>query len=536
MGFMKWLRNIFFIFCAILWGNGVDAQAFEQNGVGKWHTLPFADVRLLSCTTGTLDRNLLVGGLQIKIHSGWILKKPRLKPLSENAVLDYPIRPDPLDTTQYTGTILLPIVQRVAAGEQTHFGAEGHLIGCWDDNCLDLPVRIELPLDSAESDYTSYCAYIMDEMGQTPKLDLNMGTGQYISEHQALLRFRVPNVYQAFLQNQNGLNFKILQTQFWQDMVQLRVSYSESWPKNTLKDWILITNQGIFRVPIRLTDQPLDPISQSRPWGMFLWVGGLLFICSPFFIFWGTVFPKTVKQLRRQCVHAAAVSAFFMTMMCFMIKYFNWNCDKSFVLALMGITLIFPPRFIWWCVLLSIIWPKPYLLKMIDNFSLYYLLPWLILWQIVPFWILYRHAEFWRRKACASLKKSFFSHNLFFLLPTIVMLFYQGYVAHLSIPYQQNLNFKHTTLVCTKDDCESWLKAGLQLHLIDAQSPLGKTLLRFYQASENVLIFNDDGIQTILVNTTPQKLKKYLIGLQNYRAGYRPIDPPVHFGDGPHVP
>ncbi len=536
---MKLLRNIFFVLLCLFWGVNSYAQNTLSKGVGAWHSLPFADVRLLSCTTGTLNRNLLVGGLQIKIHPGWVLKKPNLRPLSEYGILDYPIRPDPLDTTQYTGTILLPIIYNATAQSNQPFGVQGNLIGCWDKQCLDLPIRVAISLDASESDYTAYCAYIMDEISQTPKLDLSIGKGYYIDDHTAVLRFHIPDIHQAFLQNQNGFHFQILQTQFFKNDVQFVVSYPENWPNDTIQDWILITNQGVFRVPIHLMQEPLPPILQSRPWGLFLFMGILLFICSPFFALWGIVFPKTAKQLRHQCVQALAVSVLLTILICLVMKYVPYySCEKwtPYILVIMGITLIFPPRFVWWAGLLFIIWPKPYLKEMVDNFSLGYLIPWLILWQIIPFALLYRNAEFWGQKARWSLKKDFFLHNLFFLLPTIIMLIYGGYYMHINILYQKTLDLKSPALVCEKEDCHTWHEEKVPVQFIDAQSSLGKTLLDLYQGYKNLLIFDDEGTQTILTDTDPKSFKRYLVGLKNYRAGYRPVDPPVHSGDAPHDP
>ena len=47
-------------------------------------------------------------------------------------------------------------------------------------------------------------------------------------------------------------------------------------------------------------------------------------------------------------------------------------------------------------------------------------------------------------------------------------------------------------------------------------------------------IFDDNGNETVLTNITPRKLKNYLIGLQNYRAQYRPAGPPIHSEDDRH--
>ena len=75
------------------------------------------------------------------------------------------------------------------------------------------------------------------------------------------------------------------------------------------------------------------------------------------------------------------------------------------------------------------------------------------------------------------------------------------------------------------------------IELIDANSSLGKTLLDLYQAQNNLLVFQDDEkTWTFLTNTTPERFKLYLMGLRNYRAGYRPADPPVRSGDALRAP
>ena len=72
------------------------------------------------------------------------------------------------------------------------------------------------------------------------------------------------------------------------------------------------------------------------------------------------------------------------------------------------------------------------------------------------------------------------------------------------------------------------------MRFVDKNSIWGKALLDFYQARENLVIFDDMGTQTILTDTTPNDLERYLIGLKNYRAGYRPVHLPVHSGDAQH--
>jgi len=539
---MKLLRNIFVVFSILFWVLNSRAQAFPEKGVGQWQELPFANVRLLSCSTGSQGRNLLVGGLQVEISPGWVLEKPQLKPLASHAVVEYPIRPHPVNFDSYTGTVLFPLIYDISTNKTDIFGMQGNLKACREKDCLEFPVKIDLPLSQNESKYTSFCAYIMNEINQIPK-PAAIGLGQWINDHQARLLFYVPKINQAFLQNQNGLNFKILSMKLWSDRVQVTIEYPEKWLNQTMQDWILITDQGAFRVPILLQDKPLPLRPLPFPWGHFLWGAFVLFLCSPFLILWGTIFPKTVPKLRRQCIQAMWVSGILMTVICLIIKYFSaFNGVmlqfSPYFLVILGITLIFPPKNVWWAGILFVFWPKPYLKELVENVSFLCLLPWLLLWQVIPFALLYYRAEFWIKKAHLSLKKSFFYHNLFFLLPTLCLLVIGIYHAQKKIIYdnQNPIDMSRINIVCQPSNCVNWQEDLSNFRLINADSSFGKTLMDLYQAQENVIIFDDSGIQTILIDSQPQKLKFYQKGLKNYRAGYRPTDPPVRSEDAQHDP
>ena len=531
---MMCLRKIFLILCIIFWGISAFAQTFPEKGVGQWQKLPFGQVRLLSCTTGRQNRNMIVGGLQVELNKDWVLKRPNLVPLSPEGVINYPIRPNPVKTQKYTGTFLIPIVYPHTPNQESlSFGVAGNLKACQKENCSDSPIFMKLSLDENESKYTSYCAYIMDELKNTPIPAFDMGQGQWLDDHQALLSFKVPRVNQAFLQNENGLDFQVLQTAFLDGEIQFKVSYPQKWQSNTMKDWILITNQGVFRVPIVLSSKPIPQTPKDKPWGMFVLSGLLLFICSPFFILFGTSFLKNKKQLRQQCVRAIIASSVLIPIFCFMPNINEMDILFPWVWIVMGMTLIFTPRFVWWTALLFIIWPKPILKEITEVFSLWYLIPWLVFWNIIPFAILYKYAGFWGKKARFSLKNDFFLHNLFFLLPTIYLLF-SGIHSHFTDVVYENapkIDKMRINIVCEKSDCQNWMAFLPSVRFINPKSNFGKELQNLYNTDKTIVVFDDSGIETVLTDITPKKLEKYLIGLQNYRAQYRPVDPPIHSGD-----
>ena len=225
---------------------------------------------------------------------------------------------------------------------------------------------------------------------------------------------------------------------------------------------------------------------------------------------------------------------------CFIYRYFpNINdLDILFpwVWVVMGITLIFTPRFVWWTALLFVVWPKPILNEMTKVFSLWYLMPWLIIWNVLPFGLLYKYADFWGKKGRFSLKNDFFLHNLFFLLPTIYLLCSGVYNHFIGIPYENAPKMDKTriNIVCEKSDCQNWMEFLPNVRFIDPKSNFGKELQSLYNVKKRIILFYDNNTEIILTDTSPEKLKNYLIGLQNYRAQYMPIDPPTHFGDDRH--
>lgn len=537
MHFMKLLRNIFLLFNIIFWGISVHAQNIPEKGVGQWEKLPFGQVRMLSCSTGRQNRNIIVGGLQVQLDDGWVLDRPNLSPFSPEGVISYPIRPNTVKTQKYTGSFLIPVLYPHQPNQKDlNFGVQGNLKACNNQNCWDIPIEISLPLDENESKYTSYCAYIMDELKKTPIPAFDMGQGQWLNDHQSLLSFKIPRVNQAFLQNENGLDFQVLQTAFLDGEIQFKVSYPQKWQNNTMQDWVLITNQGVFRVPIVLTKNPLPKSEKSKPWVSFFFSGILLFICSPFFILFGTSFLKNKKQLRQQCVRAIIASSILIPIFCFMPNINKMDILFPWVWIAMGITLIFTPRFVWWTALLFVIWPKPILSEMTEFFSLWCLIPWLVMWNVLPFGLLYRYADFWGKKGRFSLKHDFFLHNLFFLLPTIYLLFSAIYSHFTDVVYENAPKMDKTRInvVCEKSDCQNWMAFLPSVRFINPKSNFGKELQNLYNTDKTIVVFDDNGIETVLTDIPPKKLEKYLIGLQNYRAQYRPVDPPVHSGDDRH--
>ena len=134
------------------------------------------------------------------------------------------------------------------------------------------------------------------------------------------------------------------------------------------------------------------------------------------------------------------------------------------------------------------------------------------------------------------LKNDFFLHNLFFLLPTIYLLSSGVYNHFNTVSYENAPKIDKTriNIVCKKSDCQNWKSYQPSIRFISPKSDFGKILKDKYTSEKNIVIFNDTENETVLTDTSPKKLEKYLIGLKNYRAQYRPVDPPIHSGDDRH--
>ena len=169
MGEIKtfFLRFFFAFNCLIFSFSGRAAES----GATPVYDLPFAEVRLLSCSDGIQGRDLVIGGLKIDLKEGWTLQKPHLKALIPAQLLwiDYPILPDSQETKFYQEPVFIPVVASVPQKGELIYGVQGDVTACKSkDDCLTLPIHIDLPLSKEQGQYTAYCAYITEMLKQVP--------------------------------------------------------------------------------------------------------------------------------------------------------------------------------------------------------------------------------------------------------------------------------------------------------------------------------------------------------------------------------
>ncbi len=529
----------------------------EEAGATPWYDLPFGKMRFLSCQDGINHNTLMMGGLQITLQEGWILNRPHLESLDPKTPLwiEYPIRPDSQKTQSYEKEVFISIAGMPQLSPNHFvFGVYGELQACHAQHpCLTVPVRMVFPLKSEQGQYTSYCAYIMDQMRQVPVLPHpnQKMFGQIMDAHHLrLLITGFDKVNQAFLQNDSGVSFEVLSRVFSPHSVQFDLKVGKTLTESENQNWILITNLGIYRMPVQLTAQKLPDVPMPFPWFSFLFGGAILFVCSPFWVYWGLAWPKNKHQVQSDILHIVQmgtltllvwIGGIYLCRALNIVDGHSLTWIRGLDIVLLAGMLLFPPRH-WWSVCgLFLILPKPYLSDILSSFSNH--ADWLVMWGIGGilwlwffFYMRYKLADNLGKLMRACLKKHFFFTNLFFLLPTVILLFWNiDTCQNQSPPYQRALQ-SGVNVVCAPHDCQKWMKVKhYPVTLIDATSDLGKQLKKQYSNTAELVIFVNQNEQTVFNKPiTPKQIGIFKTEWQNYHALCKPKNPPIHFDSVPH--
>ena len=498
-----------------------------KKGIGDWEKVPFGDMRLISCTTGVKDLGMAVGGLQVRIEPNWILKKPTLKPLSDTlpSWIEAPARAGSGRNTVYQKELFIPIVYTKNPADKTdfEFGLQGVFPACQGETCMDLPIRISMNLGAEENDYTSMCAYILDKQSESPIPHQIHSVKGFATPDGDAIRFAftgLSNVRIAFLQTTGQDNFFVSETQLEKNGLFMRVQ-TKAWPTNTSKEWTLITNKGVFNVPVLMqSDLPNLP-PDSAPLSIW-WMGWKWFFLTPLFIWWGLGVGKNKKLWQKQIRRLIILLPFVFTLRIIGQSFLpalplQWNICYAF--CLWGLVCLFPPQKIWSAFVLFLLWPNIVPLPQIS-------IGMLILWGIVmlvemglPFLLLYLKADEIGKILREYKKKKFFVLNLTFLIPTLGLLAMGIY--HLNTPpdYQDTLHPDGISVVC--ENCTAW--KNLDAHFISPTDTLGNTLRQVYNRSQEVVIWQSNGERVILPpDISLKQTERFIKNWRNYHALYMP--------------
>ena len=527
------LSIFIFLFSCKTWASPFPflEQGEQEKGIGDWKKVPFGQMRIISCSTGVKDLPVVVGGLQVQIDSGWILKKPTLKPLSDKlpSWVESPVRPGSGKNITYEKEVLFPLIYAKDSTQTTSFelGVQGNFTACQGEKCLDIPIRISMNLPADESEYTSLCNYIIEKQVQSPLPAETQGVkGVAWKNNQgiSLLFTGIREPITAFLQTPTQDDFQITETQFFKKGVFMRAQM-EPWSVGTIKDWVLVSDKGGFRVPVIMKDRAVMPQKDLNiSWKIWL-MGWELFFLTPLFIWWGLGVAKTNKLWKKQIIKMGKILPLFFALWVIISRlgqgfFADWMIYYGIVLW--GFVCLFPPHKWYMALGLFLIWPS--FIK-VPELSLGLLLLWgviILLEMAIPFIFLYFKTDEIGKVLRDFKKKNFFSWNFVFLLPTVIMLGSFVFRVYQKDLYQNTLNPNGLSVVCSFKECDPWRKME-NVSFINSKDIQGRILREIYPNMYPLIIWQDENGRFILPSdVSMQKAKEAILNWQNYHAGYTP--------------
>ena len=492
----------------------------QDPGIGAWQEMPFGQMRLLSCTSGVKDLPMVVGGLQVRLNPGWVMKRPDLKPLStRNPVwIENPITPGDGQNPQYQGEVLFPLIYARPFSEKTDFelGVQGNFPVCQGEKCMTLPVRIGLNLTSEEADYTRACPYLIQRQRQVPLPATMLGIKGFawVQGDEIQMAFSgLDKTNVAFLKTTQTHPFQVLETQVEKTGVLMRVKASP-WALGTGQDWILITNQGIFKVPVQMQSTPIV-LPPAPPKKTIWFLGWELFFLTPLFIWWGLGIARTNKLWKKEIIRFVLLLPAAFILKGLITLWFPLDFT-GYALVVLGAVCLFPPVRKESALGMLLIWPY---FPEIPQMSISQTFLWGVIMLIevmIPFAVLYAKADEIGKILRDLKKKSFFAYNLIFLIPTLVLLINAVWqIYNETAVFFNELNPNGLTVVCPQKEQGTWKKDA---RLIAPDSVLGESLQKMY-ARKKVMIWQDKNGRLILKpEISKKKAQEAIADWQNYHA------------------
>ena len=527
------LSLLIFLFSCGTWANPFPflVQGEQEKGVGDWKEVPFGKMRIVSCSSGVQDLSVVVGGLQVQIDPDWILKKPTLKPLSDKlpSWIESPVRPGTGKNTIYQKEVLFPLIYARNPTETTPFelGVQGGFTACREEKCLDIPIRIGMDLTADESEYTSLCNYIIEKQVQSPLPAETQGVEGYAWKDDQGISLLFTCIYgatTAFLQTPGQDDFQITETQFLKKGVFMRAQI-EPWAVGTTKNWILVSDKGVFNVPVIMQDKAvLLPRDLNLSWKDWL-SGWELFFFTPLFIWWGLGLVKTKKLWKKQIIKMGKFLPLFFVLWVIISKL-GQNFISEWIIyygiVLFGFVCLFPPQKWYLALGLFLIWPSSVKVPEL-SLGLFFLWGAVVLSEmVIPFAFLYLKADEIGKILREYKKKNFFFWNLVFLLPTVIMLGSFIFRACQKDIYQNALNSDGLSVVCSFRECDSWRKME-NVSFINSKDIQGLVLREIYPDIYPLVVWQDKYGRFVLPSdVSVEKAKEAILNWKTYHAQYKP--------------
>ncbi len=282
-----------------------------SSGTSETQSLPFGEVRLLSCASGIRDTHTLVTGLQFVLKEGWKLHHPSIQAFAENAntTLLTPLKQSAqkdIWTDNYTNTVFFPIILSFseAPKNSTNLSVIATAIACSEIGlCRRETIVQTLPLPIEHNHTTAYCSYIQNNLYSTAiPADIKGITGIAArlndTEWHATISFpKAPNnILAQTVDGTSDIN-RILLGREARLTFPIKNSFPNPGDTITL---FLKTPTYFYRLNLPVSDAPVTQPKKTFPWFSALLGGFFLFLLSPLWPLWLTNTSKTVAQSRQK--------------------------------------------------------------------------------------------------------------------------------------------------------------------------------------------------------------------------------------------
>lgn len=399
-----------------------DAGLFTgNNGLGKWHHLPFGEFRLVSCSGAIPSNTPLFLALQARINSDWILKKPQfpisISPNIQNEQILYPIQNVFQNKTDsYTESVFFPFIYRLNDTKKPFYLTKNiTLTGCRQSECqtVDLPLSLSIPVGKPYP--TDICPAMMNEFQSVPIPPGHKMVAKAITQGEKIIQL-VLNFNEGIdyinLQIDNNFDWNLEKKYINGKNVHMLLSTKQPIPPQTLLNLKILSSAGWYDVPTILQSNHFIQDQPLFSWGKAFLSGLMLFFFSPLFILFWSLHPQNQKNLISQS-RSIGIGIITLASGCAFGFYFNLLPLDLFEIRLptliIGIIsliylLINPRVSLIGAFLFFILLPKPYLISVLNTLDTNTLQPFKLFsfWAVICFipFFLVRHQPlfFWQLK------------------------------------------------------------------------------------------------------------------------------------------
>lgn len=351
-------------------------------GYGKWYDYPFGRMRLVSCRTDLQKNAPVFVDVQMQIKPDWYLNKPviELKTPSKQHVVTYPLlHPLPAGVTRtdfYAETVMFPIFfipmdyekpldVLVNVSWQAH--NPDHRISLKDETLL------ELTLSNGTSYETGICAYMNQQLRLAPAplndtakisavLDKTGDIQLFFDFHQ--------KTKELFVQIDAPWTFRVVHKNISGQTASLVIRPSVPQQEGCILPLKVITSFGTFDAPTHLKQGSFQTTMPTFSFSLGIINGLILFLMTPLLSLFLLSSYKTKNQMVKNA-SLAMWSILCIGFICTLLWHSGLLTDLSGFLLLpyldwiyIGVliwVLLYPNRTILGALLLTLIFPKPYL-------------------------------------------------------------------------------------------------------------------------------------------------------------------------------